>query len=71
MVKEKSNTVTLFQTSGSRFWTNEKKNFKRDSYYGAVDKSLARAYVVKGDYDFWESIIRPNGYRAFAVRKRK
>jgi uncharacterized caspase-like protein len=66
-----NNIIPLLQTSGSRLWTNEKKTSMRDSYWGPVDTSLARAFVFKGGYDYWEAIVRPNGYRAFAVRTRK
>lgn len=67
-----ANFTPLLQTGGSRVWSNEKKTSGQRMWNGETrDTSLARAFVFRGGYDYWETMIRPNDYRAFAVRKRK
>ena len=67
-----NNMTSLLQTSASRVWSNEKKTVGQRNWQGDIrDQSLARAFVFRGGYDYWEAMVRPNGYRAFAVRKRK
>jgi len=66
------NMTPLLQTRGSRVWSNEKKISGQLLWNGETrDTSLARAFVFSGGYDYWETMIRPNDYRAFAVRTRK
>jgi len=62
----------LLQISGSRVWSSKKKTVEQRLWNGEIrDASLAGAFVFSGGYEYWETMIRPNGYRAFAVRKRK
>ena len=67
-----ANITPLLQTRGSRVWSNEKKTVEQRLWNGEKrDASLAKAFVFSGGYEYWETMVRPNDYRVFAVRKRK